>query len=175
MSLVLSIFDATTSLAIKIYYLDCYDASGLLKHINLWWTISNSKQRYNTNFRIGDAAVKGDNKPLFFQAFANWLERWQVLQCQNPQKFTLTKKTCSVLVTTLHCTACLIEDLLSRNYEFILRSRLQTDPLELRFSKYRQMSGSRFLIGLREMELSEQVLLTTQVCWKNLSICLVKI
>ena len=68
MSLVLSIFDATTSLAIKIYYLDCYDASGLLKHINLWWTISNSKQRYNTNFRIGDAAVEGDNKPLFFQA-----------------------------------------------------------------------------------------------------------
>ena len=163
-SLALSIFDATTSAAIKSYYLERYDALGLLKLINLWWTISNSKQRYNTNFRIGDAAVEGDNKPLFLQAFADWLERRQALQGQNSQKFTLTKQTCSVLVTTLHCTACLIEDLLSRNYEFFSTSRLKTDPLELRISKYRQMNGSRFLIGLREMELSEKVLLTTQVC-----------
>ena len=57
----------------------------------------------------------------------------------------------------------LIEDLLSRNYEFVLTSRLQTDPLELRFSKYQQMSGARFLIGLREMELSEFVLLTASL------------
>ena len=102
----------------------------------LWWTISNSKQRYNTNFQIGDVAVEGDNKALFLRAFADWLERWQALQDQNSQKFTLTKQTCSALVTTLHCTACLIEDLLSRNYEFALTSRLQTDPLELRFAKY---------------------------------------
>ena len=163
-SLALSIFDATTSAAIKSYYLERYDALRLLKLINFWWKISNSKQRYNTNFRIGDAAVEGDNKPLFLQAFADWLERRQALQGQNSQKFTLTKQTCSVLVTTLHCTACLIEDLLSRNYELFSTSRLKADPLELRISKYRQTSGSRFLIGLREMELSEQVLLTTEVC-----------
>ena len=129
----------------------------------LWWTISNRRQRYNTNFRIGDVAVEGDNKPLFLRAFADWLERWQALQDQNSQKFTLTKQTCSALVTTLHCTACLIEDLLSRNDEFALTSRLQTDPLEFRFAKYWQVNGGRFLIGLREMELSEGVLLTTSL------------
>ena len=74
MSLALSIFDATTSAAIESYYLDRYDVSGFLKLINLWWKISNSKQRYNTSFRIDDAAVEGDNKPLFLQAFADWLE-----------------------------------------------------------------------------------------------------
>ena len=135
-SLALSIFDATTSAAIESYYPVHYDASGFLKFINFWWTISNSKQRYNTNFRIGDAYVEGGKKPLFLRAFADWLERWQALPGQNPQKFTLTKQTCSALVTTLRCTACLIEDLLCRNYEFFLKSRLQTDPLELRFSKY---------------------------------------
>ena len=82
-------------------------------------------------------------------------------KCHNT--FTLTKQTCSALVTTLRCTACLIEDLLSRNYEFVLTSRIQTDPLELRFSKYWQMSGGRFLIGLRDIELSERVLLTTSL------------
>ena len=46
LSLALSIFDATNSAAIESYYPDHYDASGFLKFINLWWTISNSKQRY---------------------------------------------------------------------------------------------------------------------------------
>ena len=92
-SLALSIFDATTSAAIESYYPDRYDASGFLKLINFWWTISNSKQRYNTNFRTGDAAVGGDNKPLLWRAFAHWLERWLALQGQNSQKFTLTKQT----------------------------------------------------------------------------------
>ena len=148
--LALSIFDATISAAIESYCPDRYNVSRFLKLINLWWTMSDSKQRYNTNFRIGDAAVEGDNETLFLRAFADWLERWKALQGQNLQKLTLTKQTCSALVTTLRCIACLIEDLLSRNYEFVLTSRLQIDPLELRFSKYRQMSGGRFLIGLRD-------------------------
>ena len=107
MSLALSIFDATTSAAIKSYYLERYDVLGLLKLINLWWTISNSKQRYNTNFRVRDAAIEGDNKPLLLRAFADWLERWQVLQGQSSQKFSRTKQTSPTLVTTLRCTACL--------------------------------------------------------------------
>ena len=65
MSLALSIFDATTSAAIESYYPDRYDALGFLKLRNLWLTINNSKKRYNTNFQIGDAAIEGDNKPLF--------------------------------------------------------------------------------------------------------------
>ena len=164
-SLALSIFNATTSAAIESCYPDRYDASGFLKLKTLWQTISNSKQRCNKNFRIGDVAVEGDNKPLFSRAFADWLERWQALQGQNSQKFTVTKQTCSALVTILRCTAYrgLIEDLRRGNYEFVLTSRLQTDPLEFRFSKYRQMSGVRFLIGLREIELSERVLLTTSL------------
>ena len=104
-SLALSIFDATTSAAIESYYPHRYDAPGFLKLINLWWIRSNSKQRYNTNFRIGDAAVEGNNKLLFLRAFADWLERWQALKGLNSQKFTLTKQTCSALVT--HCVALL--------------------------------------------------------------------
>ena len=70
-SLAFSIFDATALAAIESYYPDRYDVSGFFKLINLWWTISNSKQRYNTNFRIGNEAVEGDNKPLFLRAFAD--------------------------------------------------------------------------------------------------------
>ena len=34
---------------------------------------------------------------------------------------------------------------------YILRARLQSDPIERRFSQYRQVSGGRFLVSLREV------------------------
>ena len=45
----------------------------------------------------------------------------------------------------------MIEDLLQEGYAYVLTARFQTDPLERQFSKYRQMSGRRFLIGLQEV------------------------
>ena len=42
----------------------------------------------------------------------------------------------------------------------------QPDLLELRFSKYRQMSGGRYSSGLKELELSEPVLQTTNLLKK---------
>ena len=36
--------------------------------------------------------------------------------------------------------------------------RLQSDPIERRFSQYRQMSGGRFLLSLRDVYNSERIL-----------------
>ena len=63
------------------------------------------------------------------------------MQLGNCGKFTLTKQTMSALIQTLKCTTDLIEDLLQEGFDFVLISRLQSDPLERRFSKYQQMSG----------------------------------
>ena len=49
-------------------------------------------------------------------------------------------------------------DLLSEGYEYVMVGRLQSDPLKRRFSQYRQMSGGRFLVGLREVIVSERIL-----------------
>ena len=51
----------------------------------------------------------------------------------------------------------LIHELLQEEYAFVLVERLQSDPLERRFSRYRQMSGGRFLVSLREIYNSERV------------------
>ena len=45
----------------------------------------------------------------------------------------------------------LIDELLNDGYDYILTARLQSDPIERRFSQYRQMSGGRFLVSLREV------------------------
>ena len=158
--LALSIFHPTTSAAIKSYFPDRSDAAEFLNLINIWWTISNSKSQCNTNNRLGNAAVQNDFKPQFMRHLAAWITNWQNMQYANSQKFTLTKQTSLAFIVTLKCTASLLEDLFASGYNYVLTSRLQTDPLELRFSKYRQMSGGRFLVGLREVQISEGILST---------------
>ena len=42
--------------------------------------------------------------------------------------------------------------------EFVLTGRFQTDPLEMRFSQYRGMSGGRFLVSSTEVLRSESII-----------------
>ena len=60
-------------------------------------------------------------------------------------------------MTTLRRIANLTGDLLNENYDYILKSRFQNDPIERYFSKYRQMSGRRFLVSLRDVNISEKI------------------
>ena len=76
----------------------------------------------------------------------------------NRKNFTLTTQTGSALVRTVLCFASLIEDLLREGYDFVLTSRFQSDPLEKRFRQYQQMSGERFLVGLRDVTSSEKII-----------------
>ena len=62
------------------------------------------------------------------------------------------------MIRTLRCPACLIEDLFADGYDFILTARFQSDPLERRFGQYRQMSGGRFLVGLKDTIISEKII-----------------
>ena len=59
---------------------------------------------------------------------------------------------------TNHAIADLSSHLLSTGCQYILTGRLQTDPLERRFSHYRQMSGGRFLVSLTEVMRSESII-----------------
>ena len=156
--LALAIFDPTTSAAIESYFPESNAAAQFLRLINLWWTISNSKQQFNMNFHRGDAAKANDCKPTFLRKLADWFSEWKTQQPANTEKFTPSKQTTSALVTTLRCTATLIKDLLQEGYAYVLMARFQTDPLERQFSKYRHMSGGRFLVGLREATNNERIL-----------------
>ena len=51
-----------------------------------------------------------------------------------------------------------MQELLDEGYEFIFTRRFQNDLLENRFSQYRQMSGCRSLVSLREVLSTERIL-----------------
>ena len=51
----------------------------------------------------------------------------------------------------------------------MITARLQSDPVERRFSQYRQMSGSRFLDNLREVLNSERILRCRSLIKENIN------
>ena len=55
-------------------------------------------------------------------------------------------------------TSAGIKDLLAEGFKYVLTARLQSDPIELHFSKYRQMSGGSFLVSLCDVQNSERIL-----------------
>ena len=151
-SLALGIFHETTIAACKSYFPLRRDMSEFLKLISTWWTIANSNTRYNAN-SLGNAIENDDGKLNFYEELAQWVEEW----CQCPH-FSLSKQTANAFVLTLRSQAKLIQDLLSEGYEYVLTRRLQSDPIEHRFSRYRSLSGGRFLVSLREINTSEGIL-----------------
>ena len=50
-----------------------------------------------------------------------------------------------------------------------MTGRLQSDPIERRFSQYRQMSGGRFLVSLREVLNSERILSCPSLIKENIN------
>ena len=152
-SLALGIFHETTTAACGSYLPERKDVSEFLKLINTWWLICNSKEISSPN-SLGNAIKAGDGRTKFLDFFADWLEKWWN-ECP---AFTLTANTSNALVMTLRAQSALINELLSEDYEFVMTSRLLSDPVERRFSQYRQMSGGRFLVSLREVQNSERIL-----------------
>ena len=82
----------------------------------------------------------------------------------------MSKQTFDALQCTLLATGNLCQDLLQEGYEFVLTAKFQTDKLERRFSQYRQMNGGRFLVGLREVLLSENILLCRSLLKERINI-----
>ena len=127
----LAIFDSCSSAAIKTFFIEKEDSASFLGLIHTWWMISNSKMKENLSHRLGDAAKRRDNKPILLREFADWIEEWDNnLRTSKSDTLTLSSQTSEALKRTLRATACLIEDILSEDYEFVLTSRFQSDPIE---------------------------------------------
>ena len=150
----LAIFDETTSAAIKTYFPAREDAAHFLNLFHKVFLICNAKTPNHDSDFLGDAARAGDHKVEFLREVARWIEEWSA----SPY-FTLTTPTGKAIVISLRAQASLIEDLLSEGYQYVLTVRFQSDALERRFSRYRQMSGGNFLVSLREVNSSEKILL----------------
>ena len=99
-----------------------------------------------------------------FFFFSNRSEKWSRT---SGNTFSFSKQTKHALVRILHTQSCLITDLYEEGFIFVIPRRFQIDPLENRVAEYRQMSGGRFLVSLREVKSSEKSLLIPSLTKEN--------
>ena len=127
--------------------------TNFLKLVLTWRTTANSSQSFSSN-PLSHAIVPGEDKIQFYLSFVIWLEYWS----SGSYIFCFTKQTVNALILTLQSQALLFTELLDIDkYEYVFPRKLQSDPIENRFSQYRQMIG-RFLVSLREVNSSERIL-----------------
>ena len=94
-----------------------------------------------------------------------WLTDWR-----DSKQLGLTRQIFNALICTNNAIADLCSDLLESGYQFILTGRLQTDPLERRFSLYRRMSIDLFLVSLKEVLQSESIVKMKTLLKRNLDL-----
>ena len=73
------------------------------------------------------------------------------------------------------CQASLIEDLLSDGFKFVLTACFQSDSIERRFGQYRQISGGRFLVGLKDVIWSKRILKIKSLVTESINIKDIKV
>lgn len=130
------------------------DTSHFISIICKWWDIMNVKTPYK-GLHKGNVFMKpltvheNDEKYIFLNKFVDWLERWDA---NNSSTGRFTKETVSALKQTSYgmieiCRYCTQE----LNMSYILPGKMQTDPLEERFGKYRQVAGAQYHISIRQL------------------------
>ena len=133
--LALALFHESTISALRLYLPKEEVTAAFFNLIRIWWLSVNSKERFHP-LRQGNAFVSNDSKAEFLCSFSNWLITWQV-----SGRFGLSQQTFKALIQTTYAISELSLDLLTEGYDYVLTGRLQSDPLERRFSHYRQLSG----------------------------------
>ncbi|KAH7936721.1 hypothetical protein HPB49_003406 [Dermacentor silvarum] len=119
-----------------------------------WWKIVNVKtpwkgERLRDHFQQPALSIDNDPKIDFLHMFLKWLD-----ECKNKcfDNGTLTKETHAALE---HTTYALVE-LARYSFEelgmsYVLFGKIQTDCLEDRFGKYRQLAGAQYHISIRQI------------------------
>ena len=140
-NLPLALETTITAALSALYFPNWRDVDSFLEIFNTWWTISNSKQRFAPNI-LRSAVTKGKKSWVF----------------KSSGRLDWTNTSNCVCIDYYSSCPCCAYRRLTEAYQYVITARLQSDPVERRFSQYRQMSGGRFLNNLREVLNSKRIL-----------------
>lgn len=125
-----------------------------IKIIAKWWDIFNVRSpvkgfHKRNKFQEPLTFSNDDLKIQFINNMIEWLDTWKGFKMDTGH---LTKETHAALTQTLNAmlnlTQYCVEEL---NFKYLLTGKFQTDPLEDRFGKYRQYSGSNYNITVAQV------------------------
>lgn len=122
-----------------------------LKEI-LPWT-PNKGTRLRDDFQEPVTSAEDDRNVHFLCSLFDWLDAWlDVWESKNLTSGTLTKETHGALRQTTRALVQITEYCFTElGLNYVLLGKIQTDSLEDRFGKYRQLAGSQYHISIRQL------------------------
>jgi len=108
-------------------------------------------------------------KTSFLRGFVEWLT-----ECEE-QKAGLSKETFQCAKVTSKSLALLCKFLISkRDFEFVLLGKIQSDKIEGRFGKFRQMVGGNLYTSVRQFVEADRTIKMLNLSKMNFAICNLK-
>lgn len=113
----------------------------------------------NPNCNVIESNSNTDPNLKFLMQFAEWIDRWEKISVGSCRSGKLSKETSFALHHTSISIVHLCNYLLNKfDIKYIMLGKFQTDPLEGRFGKYRQLSGSNYNVTVTQVLESEKKL-----------------
>ena len=144
--------EALLHLGEKFNIFEYYYTSMFIKIFWTWWQVVNVKtplkgQRLRNVYQQPITATTSDAKK-FLIYFLQWLDRWKITAAGGK----LTRETFTVLSHTTHALLEISDYCLNElGASYVLLGKFQTDALESRFERYRQLSGEKYNVSLRQV------------------------
>ena len=164
-SLATHVFSESTRNAMQ-YYIENGDSfahwEGTLNFLNIiakWWntlnvkTPSKSKRKRHADF---EKISKGNLETItiFFTNIVHWIDQWK-----SSEKPGLTNQTFNTFKQTSTTMPLLAEYLLAEMpLEYVLIGKIQSDFLEMRFGRYRQLNGANYFATERQFLHAEKAI-----------------
>ena len=124
--------------------------------VHTLWSIVNARSAYHGKQKrdITKDVIRStvDWKLMFLELFVGFLDRWRHsgMPGLTEQTHMAVRQMCLVLVElSKHC-------LNNLGFNYVLLSRLSSDPIEQRFGWYRLLSGSNYFVSVKQIIESER-------------------
>ncbi|XP_077512600.1 uncharacterized protein LOC144123693 [Amblyomma americanum] len=126
--------------------------------IATWWKIVNVKipskgRRLNDPLQYPISSIS-DQQIIFLNGIVDWLDAWRSFNmtsgCMTKETHSALRLTCySLIELSRYC----LEEL---KLKYVLLGKFQTDTLEDRFGRYRQLAGAQYHVSVRQLLESEK-------------------
>lgn len=136
----------------------CSETAQYIEIINRWWKIMNVKSSYKGHHKRDTfleplTSNNSDERNNFLMKFLLWIDDWKAA---NYNSGFLTRETFTALSHTTHAVIELCDYCSSElGFSYLLTGKIQTDVIERRFGKFRQLSGGNYNISIRQVFESE--------------------
>jgi hypothetical protein len=137
------------------------DTARFINIIKRWWEVVNVKTplkglRLRNEMQKPLTIHENDERRIFLEKVFSWLEAWESIPNNDGKLTTETHQAFkSTIYALLEMTKYCVTE---RNMTYLLPGKVQTDSLEDRFGRYRQLSGSQYHVSLRQIFESEKKL-----------------